>query len=57
MSNGETRWNHNTFVSTLILIKENNHQQMNNVYYYIHYKNFLHVSTPPGHLQGEQSLN
>jgi hypothetical protein len=29
---------------------------MRNVYYYIHYKNLLHVSTPPGYLQGEQFL-
>jgi hypothetical protein len=40
----------------LLFLKENNHQQMHNVYYYIRYKNLLHVSTPPGHLQGEQFL-
>jgi hypothetical protein len=37
-------------------IKENNHKQMQNVYYHVHYKNLLHVSTPPGHLQEEQFL-
>jgi hypothetical protein len=36
--------------------KRNNHQQTHSVYYYIHYKNLLHVSTPPGHLQEEQCL-
>jgi hypothetical protein len=42
--------------NTLFFIKENKQQQMPNVYYYIHYKNLLPVSTPPGHLQGEQFL-
>jgi hypothetical protein len=37
-------------------MKKNSHQHMHSVCYHIHYKNLLHVSTPPRHLQGEQFL-
>jgi hypothetical protein len=44
------------FLDTKVSLKEDNHQHVLNVYCYIQYRNLLHVSTPPGHLQGEEFL-